>query len=135
MSGLCLGLAFHLVYARLPGDRFTLAWTHSVEQTGWEEDYRVSETGIELLGARVEGSGAGMEPPPNAVLRQGRWHYRASLPPLSKLTLARSRHTSGYRICRGQRCESLSALLGPPPAEGATVDLFPCPASAANGVR
>ncbi|MCB1637494.1 MAG: DUF1850 domain-containing protein, partial [Thiothrix sp.] len=41
---------------------FTLSWTHSVEKTGWQEDWQVSKAGLQLLQARVKGSGAGMEP-------------------------------------------------------------------------
>lgn len=41
---------------------FTLAWTHSIEKTEWQEDWRVTPQGLELIAARVKGSGAGMEP-------------------------------------------------------------------------
>ena len=47
---------------------FTLSWTHSVEKTRWEEDWRVTPAGLEIVEARVKGSGAGMEPPEGAVL-------------------------------------------------------------------
>jgi hypothetical protein len=126
VTGLCLGVAFSLVQARLPGEYFTLAWTHSVEKTTWEEDYRVGPLGLELLEARIEGSGAGMEPPEGAELRSGRWHYRPTLPPQPRLTLTRSGYTSDYRICHQRRCQSLTEILGPPAPEGEAVDLFPC---------
>ena len=70
MIGLCMGLA-GAVWAQLPVAEFTLAWDHSVEKVRWEEDYRVTAAGLLLGEARVRGSGAGMEPPANAVLRDG----------------------------------------------------------------
>lgn len=127
MTGLCLGLAFALVQARIPATEFTLAWTHSVEKTAWEEDYRLAGDRIMAVTARIAGSGAGMEPPPGAVLRQGRWHYRPALPPLDRLRLTRSPYTDGYRLCWDGACRSLDGLLGPPPADGGAVELFPCP--------
>jgi len=48
---------------------FTLVWTHSIEKIDWQEDWRITPQGLELVQARVKGSGAGMEPPPEARLR------------------------------------------------------------------
>jgi hypothetical protein len=42
---------------------FTLVWTHSIEKVDWQEDWHVTPDGLELVQARVKGSGAGMEPP------------------------------------------------------------------------
>ena len=86
----------------------------------------VTPTGLELVEATIDGSGAGMDPPAGAVLRDGRWHYRPRLPPQRKLTLTRSGYTDDYRICQRQRCQSFTQLLGPPIATGERVDLFPC---------
>ena len=36
---------------------FTLAWTHSIEKIDWQEDWRVTPQGLELVQARVKGSG------------------------------------------------------------------------------
>ncbi|TIW17730.1 MAG: DUF1850 domain-containing protein, partial [Mesorhizobium sp.] len=55
---------------------FTLSWTHSVERTRWQEDWKVSPTGLHVVEARVKGSGAGMEPPEGSVLREGWWVYQ-----------------------------------------------------------
>ena len=126
MTSLCLGVAFAVVQARVPVDEFTLAWTHSVEKTEWEEDYRVEQSGLQLLEARIQGSGAGMEPPEGAELRNGRWHYRPQLPPRPSLTLTRSGYTSDYRLCWQDSCHPLTELLGSPAVPGETVDLFPC---------
>ncbi|TIX68318.1 MAG: DUF1850 domain-containing protein, partial [Mesorhizobium sp.] len=52
---------------------FTLAWTHSVEKTRWQEDWKVMPSGLQIAEARIKGSGAGMEPPEGSVLRDGWW--------------------------------------------------------------
>ena len=54
--------------AQLEVTDFTLAWTHSVERVRWEEDWRVESKRLVLIESRIKGSGAGMEPPPDAVL-------------------------------------------------------------------
>lgn len=90
---------------------FTLSWTHSVEKVRWEEDWRLTPAGLTLIEGRVKGSGAGMEPPEGAKLVDGWWHYRPSLPPLDRLTLAASGATvSGWRICADGRCVDLEPL-------------------------
>ncbi|MBF3112493.1 DUF1850 domain-containing protein, partial [Pseudomonas aeruginosa] len=86
MIALCLGMAGS-VWATLPLQSFTLAWQHTVEKVLWEEDYRLSERGLLLEEARVRGSGAGMEIPEGAVLRDGAWHYHRGVPPLQPLRL------------------------------------------------
>ncbi|HXH02849.1 MAG TPA: DUF1850 domain-containing protein [Candidatus Competibacteraceae bacterium] len=120
MIALCLALG--LVQARLPLTEFTLAWTHSVEKVRWEEDYRVTAAGLELTAARVQGSGAGMEPPAGAELRTGWWHYRPALPPLPALRLTLSSYSAGYQLCAAGGCRALADLLG---GEG-VVELTPC---------
>ena len=48
---------------------FTLSWTHSVQKIRWEEDWTVSSAGLQVVEARVQGSGAGLDPPPDATFR------------------------------------------------------------------
>lgn len=55
---------------------FTLAWTHTVEQIPWEEDWRVGADALHLVESRVKGSGAGMDPPPEARLVDGWYAWR-----------------------------------------------------------
>ncbi|MEP0507358.1 MAG: DUF1850 domain-containing protein, partial [Aurantimonas coralicida] len=55
----------------LAATAFSLSWTHSVEKTRWEERWLAGQQGLTVVEGRVEGSGAGMEPPPDAVLRDG----------------------------------------------------------------
>ncbi len=86
---------------------FTLAWMHSIEKVRWEEDWRIEGQQLHLVAARVKGFGAGMEPPPGAVLRDGAWHYRPDLAPLENLNLAHSPYTRGYDLCSTDGCRPL----------------------------
>lgn len=92
---------------------FTLSWTHSVEKVRWEEDWRLTENGLVIDEARVRGSGAGMEPPAGAVLRDGWWVYTPSMPPRPSLLLAQSGATgAGWDACSGGTCLEIGALAG-----------------------
>ena len=107
MTGLCL--AAGALHAFVATAQFTLAWTHSIEKIRWEEDYRIEGTMLRLGEARIRGTGAGMEPPDGAVLRDGVWHYHPALPALHELTLARSTYTADYELCiPGAPCRPLS---------------------------
>ena len=90
---------------------FTLAWMHSIEKIRWEEDWRIDGTALVLDEARILGTGAGMEPPANAVLKNGVWHYRPSTPPQTVLRLTHSPYTRGYEICNTGRCWPLADHL------------------------
>lgn len=114
-----LCLAAPLLALAVATDAFTLAWTHSVEKTEWQEDWRVQGSALVLDEARVRGSGAGMEPPEGAVWRDGWWAYGRGLA-LPVLRLAVSGATgSGWRLCTAaQGCRELETLLargGKPP--------------------
>jgi hypothetical protein len=120
---LCLFLAGkQLVYATAT---FTLAWTHSVEKTRWEEDWRVTPRGLEIIEARVEGSGAGMEIPPEARFDGRIWRYQPALPPQPSLALARSGRTGGsWQLCFSGSCRDLPEQDAVP---GAPILLSACP--------
>ncbi len=102
---------------------FTLAWTHSVERIGWEEDWRVTPAGLQIVEARVRGSGAGMEPPEGAALDGGWWVYAPRVGAVPELVLAASGATAAWRLCAGATCIELGAEAGPP------VRLAACPAA------
>ncbi|MBI3445588.1 MAG: DUF1850 domain-containing protein [Magnetospirillum sp.] len=78
MSGLCAVLAAGLTVLS-PSDSFQLSWTHSVEKVEWREDWRVEAGRLVLERASVAGSGAGMEPPPEAVRDGDRWVWNPGL--------------------------------------------------------
>src|SRR5690606_7797036 len=94
---------------------FTLSWTHSVQKLRWEEDWRVAPAGLEIVEARIKGSGAGMEPAEDAVLRNGWWTYRPTVPPRQEILLAASgATTSGWTLCTPNTCLDLGASAGTP---------------------
>lgn len=123
MSGLCLAAA--ALSVALPVQSFTLAWTHSIEKIRWEEDYRIEGGKLSLTEARIRGSGAGMEPPEGAVLKDGVWHYRPPLPPLERLRLARSPYTADYTLCWDNRCHPMAEIAGSV-ERVPQIELFPC---------
>ena len=133
IAGVCLALALgHAPPLFVPARSFTLAWMHSIEKTRWEEDYAVVPAAggwrLRAGAARIRGSGAGMEPPPDAVLRDGWYVYQPTTPPLKELRLTRSRFTADYDWCQDGQCRSLGELL---PSDGGVTLLWPC----AKGAR
>jgi hypothetical protein len=93
---------------------FTLAWTHSVEKTDWQEDWRVTPQGLVLTQARIKGSGAGMEPPPQARLIDGWFQWRPEDGPKPQLVLANSGAAGEWRLCQDRNCKTLSDIFGHP---------------------
>ncbi|MFG1317035.1 DUF1850 domain-containing protein [Xanthobacter autotrophicus] len=107
---------------------FTLAWTHSVAKSEWQEDWRATPGGLVLDAVRVEGSGAGMEPPDDAV-REGRFYVaHPRLPPQREVLLRRSGATADWRVCMDGSCRPMGALLPVdlPPADADPVRLILC---------
>jgi hypothetical protein len=101
------------VIAPLMAGAITLAWTHSVEKIAWEEDWRLGPAGLEIVEARVRGSGAGMEPPPEARFTGGAWAWHPKVPPQREVVLRRSGATADWRICIAGECRAMSAYVPP----------------------
>jgi hypothetical protein len=100
---------------------FTLAWTHSVEKIRWEEDWKMVPSGLQIVEARIKGSGAGMEPAEGSVLRNGWWVYAPKVGLQRRLLLAASGATGqGWMLCTVLGCRELGK------AAGATIVLEPC---------
>lgn len=95
---------------------FSLSWTHSVEKITWQEDWQLQGQGLQLVMARVQGSGAGMEPGEGAKLLNGWWQWQPLLPNQAELVLAASGTTaSGWRLCPfGLACLDLGATASEP---------------------
>jgi hypothetical protein len=133
LLGVCLALAAAGATAApvfVPGEHFTLAWMHSIEKVRWEEDYEVqagrapgSPPVLRALTARVRGSAAGMEPPDDAVLRNGWYEYTPRTWSPQGLRLTRSAFTADYDWCTASGCVSLGSLL---PSDGGITLLTPC---------
>jgi len=110
VNGVCLLVAGAL-RATLATSDFTLAWQHSVEKIRWEERYQASGARLDLVEARIQGSGAGMDPPPDARLRNGWWTWRPNTPPLAELRLSLSPYTRDYDLCWSGRCRALRDVV------------------------
>jgi hypothetical protein len=127
LSAICI-IAAGVVRASLATTEFTLAWEHSVEKTRWEERYHSDGARLRLVEARIQGFGAGMEPPSGARLVDGWWTWRPALEPLPELRLTHSDYARDYRLCWNARCSTLSELAGAV-GEGKPVTVAPCPGS------
>jgi len=135
--GVCLVLsaaasATHPAPAFIATERFTLAWTHSIEKVRWEEDYAVLRPNahgapplLQALASRVKGSAAGMEPPPDAVLKQGWYVYSPAQRFPAELRLSRSEFVPDYELCVKGTCRPLSHWLA---SDGAVTQLTACQA-------
>ncbi len=100
---------------------FSLSWTHSVEKITWSEQWRVTPAGLVVVEARVEGSGAGMDPPDGSVFDGSGWVYHPHLPPQPKLLLADSGAAGAWHLCTKEGCRDLGGQGGDP------IVLEPCP--------
>lgn len=126
--GVCLVLAAAptITPRFVPVQHFTLAWVHSIEKVRWEEDYSTGFDAAPILlagQARIKGSAAGMEPPPDAVLNDGWYTYQPDIRPDIPLRLTRSPYTPDYDWCVDGRCIPLSAIM---PSDGGVTLLYPC---------
>lgn len=109
---------------------FTLAWRHSVQSLLWEEDWRETPRGLVIDEARVRGSAAGMEPPPEATFRDGAWRWTPTMEPLSAVILRRSGAGKDWSLCAGNRCKPMDAYV---PADADPVTLSVCAAEVRPG--
>lgn len=121
-----LCLAAGAVSTVLAFNAFTLSWIHSIEKIRWEEDWRVVGDRLVVNAARIRGTGAGMEPPPGAVLRDGVWHYQPDVPPQTTLRLAHSPYATPYTLCTATVCRPLVDYL-PGIDNSAVIELRACP--------
>lgn len=121
-----LCLAAGAVSAVLAIESFTLSWIHSIEKIRWEEDWRIAGSELVTTAARIRGTGAGMEPPAGAVLKDGVWHYRPPVPPQAVLRLSHSPYAGGYTLCTPTLCTPLADHL-PGIENNAVIELRACP--------
>ena len=122
VSGLCFAAGGALI-KWMGVASFTLLWTHSVQKTRWEEDWQVRPEGLQITSARVEGHGAGMEPPAGARLEHGLWQWVPDLPLIPQLSLRRSDAVADWQICVKGQCQSLTQIV---PEQADPVSLKPC---------
>ena len=113
-SGLSLCLASAGAVKALSIAAFTLVWTHSIEKIDWQEDWRITPQGLELVQARVKGSGAGMEPPAEARLVDGWFQWQPHRAPMPQVVLGNSGAAGEWRFCASGKCRTLSEIFGHP---------------------
>jgi hypothetical protein len=114
------------VTVRLGTVALTLAWTHSIEKTRWEEDWRATPAGLVLQEDRIQSTGAGMEPPPDAKFDGTWWRYDPHLAAMKSVVLRRSGKTvSDWQICVGGQCKPMGRYL--PDKKADPVTLTTCP--------
>ncbi|HAP40474.1 MAG TPA: DUF1850 domain-containing protein [Nitrospira sp.] len=122
---LCLATTIGVATVALAGNSFTLAWVHSIERVRWEETWRVEGGDLVLDTVRIRGIGAGMEPPPEAVFRNGVWTWH---PGTRKdvLKLTRSPYVADYEWCEPSRgCRPMSIILS---SDGGVTEVRVCAA-------
>lgn len=87
--------------ACLAGLLFSLSWTHSIEKTKWVEHWQIAGDQLVLQKTFVKGSGAGIDPAPNAVLRNGWYEWESEEPlALASISLANSGLTpDNWSLC------------------------------------
>jgi len=96
-------------------DHFTLSWTHSVARTRWNERWDVTETALRRIEAEVQGPGAGMEIPDDALRTTQGWRYTPRIPAQREVVLAASGETpGGWLFCTMEECRELGRQAGPP---------------------
>jgi hypothetical protein len=115
LVGVCLALLGAGQPVFIPVQQFTLAWVHTIEKVRWEEDYAVELVAdaavLKATAARVRGSAAGMEPPPDAQLKNGWYAYKPQIRQPAELRLTRSGFAADYEFCSAGRCRPMSDFL------------------------
>ena len=86
-----------------------------MEHVRWEERWQIGGDTLQLVEARVKGSGAGMEPGESARLDDGWWVWEPTLSAVPELVLASSGATgSGWQLCHRGGCVTLGREAGEP---------------------
>lgn len=114
-AALCIAVGARIV--AVPAHSFTLEWRHTIEKVRWEEDYLIAGEWLLLTRARIRGSGAGMDPPPDAVRDGTAWSYRPADRWRKSVVLARSEIGDDYRLCIKGECRPFDEFM---PARGVT---------------
>ncbi|MCS6809821.1 MAG: DUF1850 domain-containing protein [Tepidimonas sp.] len=114
-----------------PAQQLELRWLHSIERGQWIERYVLPAAAdaaaqLRLQQVRVVGSGAGMEPAPQARWRAGGYEWSPATP-VPTLLLAHSPHAADYTLCLDGRCAPLTHWLpNPAAARQGVIRLRPC---------
>jgi hypothetical protein len=123
---LCLAAAG--ITLQLAANAFTLGWSHTVEHLPWREGWRVAGDRLVLDTVRIKGSGAGIDPPPEARLVDGWYVWRPADETRARIVLRRAADPDGvigdWQFCaEGEPCRALGDLVG---RDADPVTLYPC---------
>jgi hypothetical protein len=122
----CVGLLGGGAAQPLPSAQITLWWVHSVEKIRWEEHWTATPQGLVAGIARIRGSGAGMEPPPDAQLIDGWYVYQPPTTPRPDLVLPDSDFAAPAMVCAGKACAPLAQWAGRKEGETTPIRITPC---------
>jgi hypothetical protein len=109
--------------AHLAINAFTLSWMHTIEKVPWEEQWRVEPTQLLLTQARIKGSGAGMEPPPDAKLDHGWYVWQPANGARDQIVLRLSGIGTWTFCAENIPCAPLQSVLG---GDADPITLKPC---------
>lgn len=109
-----------------PAQTVTLWWVHSVEKVRWIEQWTATGHGLVAGEARIRGSGAGMEPPPDARLIDGWYRYQPPTAPHPDLVLPDSDFTAPLMLCAHGACHPLAVWAARPPGDITPIRIAPC---------
>jgi hypothetical protein len=107
---LCLAVT-GVTVAMLATDALSLIWARSVEKTEWREEWRVDGDRLTLVSATIGGSGAGIDPPANAMPAGNGWRYVPSVAHVPVLRLSLSPFAGDYGLCWHHDCRMLAEML------------------------
>ena len=100
---------------------FTLSWTHSVEKIEWHEKWGLMNSHLKMIEARMQGSGAGMDPPEGSIFSDGWWIYSPKEFKIKELLLSTSNtQIENWKICYNGTCKILKKNQEKP------IKIFPC---------
>ena len=92
-----------------------------VEKIEWQEDWIINHNQLEIVEARVQGSGAGMEVPEGSKFVDGWWIYRPKDIKTNELLLATSNtNIQNWKICFNGSCSVLKNNEEQP------IKIYPC---------
>jgi hypothetical protein len=95
-------------------------WRSYVVETGTTEG---RSPVLKALSARIKGSAAGMEPPDDAVLKNGWFEYTPRKTVVPELRLTRSEFTADYDWCVAGKCQRMSDFIA---SDGGVTSARPC---------
>lgn len=100
---------------KLAVSMFTLAWTHTIEKIPWEEDWRIEGNRLVLEEVRIKGSGAGMEPAPDARLEAGFYRWNPKDDSRMEIILRRAPEAGDWRLCWEGTCRNIGDMIDTDP--------------------